>query len=134
LTNSELGEKSITGRLSIISSRLNNLIDEKKDNPDQVSKPHQVLIGANYQAVSQFACIWAVHKNSKVRQAALQVIVDLCKYNILDPNGQSFRSQIISFVLQLKQSIRDPLIKKINIVTKTTFIDAEELGLNLAIK
>lgn len=48
LSNNEFGEKSIIGWLAILSSWLNNLIDEKKDNPDMVSKPHQVLLGANY--------------------------------------------------------------------------------------
>jgi hypothetical protein len=43
------------------------LIDEKKENPEMVSKPHQVLLGANYSKISEFACSWAIHKNPKVR-------------------------------------------------------------------
>lgn len=34
----------------------------------------------------------------------------------------------------LKPSLRNPLIKKINSVCKTTYIDAEELGVDIAMK
>jgi hypothetical protein len=70
-----------------------------------VSKPHQVLLGANYSKISEFACSWALHKNPKVRQAALKLIIDLCKYNTFDPNGSSFRQSIANFILGLKPSL-----------------------------
>ena len=42
--------------------------------------------------------------------------------------------KIISYILGLKSSLRDPLIKKINSSCKCSFIDVEQLGVDIAVK
>ena len=34
---------------------------------DFSKKPHQVLMGKNYEELTSFACSWSTHKNTKVR-------------------------------------------------------------------
>jgi len=116
LINTKLGEKSILGRLYVFSKRINDLCSSNNEN-GAASKPHQVLLGANYTTITEFAIQWCLHKNTKVRQQALRLIVDICRYNSKDPNGSSFRQKIISYVLGLKPSLRDPLVAKISSVS-----------------
>ena len=65
--------------------------------------------------------------------------------NSLDTRGQHFKNRIINFILGLRPSLRDPLVKKINEICKvihpgaegeqnTFYIDVNELELNLATK
>ena len=101
--------------------------------------------------MSQFACQWCMHKNTKVRQCALKLIVEICRLNYIDPRGQPFKQRIINYILGLRPSLRDPLVVKINDVCaqeqigqaegqdepKTTgepFINVGEMELNLATK
>jgi hypothetical protein len=51
-----------------------------------------------------------------------------------DPNGSSFKQKIVNYILGLKPSMRNPLIKKINSVCKSTYINAEELGVDIAMR
>ena len=55
-----------------------------------------------------------MHKNTKVRQGALKLIVEICRMNHIDPRGQPFKQRIINFILGLRPSLRDPLVTKIN--------------------
>lgn len=34
---------------------------------DLNKKPHQVIMGRNYEQLTEFACSWSAHKNTKVR-------------------------------------------------------------------
>lgn len=51
-----------------------------------------------------------------------------------DRNGSSFKQKIVNYILGLKPSMRNPLIKKINSVCKSTYINAEELGVDIAMR
>ena len=134
LMDSKQGEKAIIGRISLYSQRLQYMTTKHDENTiDASNKPHQVLLGANYTTITEFAMQWCLHKNTKVRQVALRLIVDIWKYNIKDPNGSSFKQKIVNYILGLKPSLRNPLIKKINSVCKAIYIDAEELGVNIAV-
>lgn len=77
-----------------------------------------------------------MHKNTKVRQCALKLTVEMCRLNSIDPRGAPFKKRIINMILGLRSSIRDPLVKKINEVCKEadpkqteSFIDESELDL-----
>ena len=135
LMDSKQGEKSIVGRIGCFSKRLQDLTTMNEENSTEtLKKPHQVLLGANYTTITEFAVQWCLHKNTKVRQVALRLIVDLCRYNMKDPNGSSFKTKIVNYILGLKPSLRSPLIKKINAVCKSTYINAEELGVDIAMR
>lgn len=117
LMNSKLGEKAILGRLSVYAKRIQDLANSSNDDRSEMtSKPHQVLLGSNYAIITEFAVQWCLHKNTKVRQQALRLIVDICRYNVKDPNGNSFKQKIVNYILGLKPSLRDPLITKVNSV------------------
>lgn len=135
LMDSKQGEKSILGRINVYSKRIQDLVFMNEENGENMmSKPHQVILGSNYNTIAEFGVHWCLHKNTKVRQFALKLLVDLCKYNSKDPNGSSFKQKIINYILGLKPSLRNPLIKKINSVCKSTFIDAEQLGVDIAMR
>ena len=57
------GEKAIIGRLGLFIKRA-SLIEGAKD---LVSQPLQMLLGKNYEQLTEFACQWISHKNTKVR-------------------------------------------------------------------
>jgi hypothetical protein len=115
LMDSKLGEKAVIGRINVYSKRLQDLTVTDSENANQIlGKPHQVLLGANYTTITEFAVQWCLHKNTKVRQLALRLIVDLCRFNQKDPNGSPFKQKIVNYILGLKPSLRNPLIKKIN--------------------
>jgi hypothetical protein len=117
LMKSKLGEKSVLGRLNVYSQRIQVLSSSSDEKGVGIkSKPHQVLLGANYTTITEFAVQWCLHKNTKIRQQALLLIVSICKYNVKDPNGNSFKQKIINYILGLKTSLRDPLITKVNTV------------------
>lgn len=135
LMDSKLGEKSVIGRMNVFSKRLQDLAVANNDNTNEIlSKPHQVLLGANYTIITEFATQWCLHKDTKVRQIALRLIVDIWKYNQKDPNGGPFKQRIVNYVLGLKPSLRNPLIKKVNQVCKATYINSEQLGIDLAMR
>lgn len=78
LMDSKLGEKSVIGRMNVFSKRLQDLAVANNDNTNEIlSKPHQVLLGANYTIITEFATQWCLHKDTKVRQIALRLIVDI---------------------------------------------------------
>lgn len=71
----------------------------------------------------------------------MKLIVEICRLNHIDPRGTPFKQRIINFILGLRASLRDPLVKKINEVCQAEevdgkknmiFIDVNELELNLA--
>lgn len=79
LMDAKQGEKGIVGRINAYSQRLQFLTGENDENKesDLKTKPHQVLLGANYTTIIEYAIQWSLHKNTKVRQVALRLIVDL---------------------------------------------------------
>ena len=96
-----------------------------------------MILGKNYEQLIEFACSWCAHKNTKVRQNALKLIIEVCRLNSIDQRGQPFKQRIINFILGLRPSLRDPLVKKINEVCSSSdgpFIDVNELELNIATK
>lgn len=69
----------------------------------------------------------------------MKLAVEVCRLNAVDPRGEPFKQRIINFILGLRSSIRDPLVKKINEVVKENgvqqaFIDEGELELQQATK
>lgn len=92
------GEKAIIGRLGLFIKRASNIEGEK----DLVNKPLQMVIGRNYEQLTEFACQWVSHKNTKVRQNALRLIVEVCRINQMDPRGQPFKQRIVNFILGLR--------------------------------
>jgi hypothetical protein len=49
------------------------------------------LLGKNYEQLAEFACQWVSHKNTKIRQNALKLIVEVCRINCLDSRGSAFK-------------------------------------------
>ena len=94
------GEKAIIGRLGLFIKRA-TMIQGKKD---LVSKPLQVVIGKNYEQLTEFACQWISHKNTKVRQNALKLIVEVCRINCMDPRGMPFKQRIVNYIMALRPS------------------------------
>lgn len=79
-----------------------------------MSKPLQMILGRNYEQLTEFACQWVTHKNTKVRQNALKLIIEVCRINCMDPRGQPFKQRIVNYILGLRSSQRDFLVTKIN--------------------
>jgi hypothetical protein len=73
-----------------------------------------LILGKDYEQLIQFACSWCLHKDTKVRQCALKLAVEICRLNSIDPRGAPFKKRIVNYILGLRASIRDPLVKKIN--------------------
>jgi hypothetical protein len=73
-----------------------------------------------------------------VRQCALKLAVEICRLNSIDSRGAPFKKRIINYILGLRPSIRDPLVKKINEVclqaSDSLFVDESELELTAATK
>ena len=135
LMKSKHGEKAILGRLCVFAKRIQDLANSSNNDKDEMtSKPHQVLLGSNYAIITEFAIQWCLHKNSKVRQQALKLIIDICRYNVKDPNGSAFKQKIVNYILGIKPSLRDPLITKVNQVCKSIYVNAEQLGIDLAVR
>ena len=74
----------------------------------------KMILGKDYEELTEFACQWCMHKNTKVRQCALKMIVEICRLNYIDPRGSPFKQRIINYILGLRPSLRDPLVTKIN--------------------
>jgi len=92
-----LQERAIVGRLGLFVKRA-TMLDGSSD--DELSKkPHQVIMGRNYEQLTEFACLWCAHKNTKVRQNALKLIVEICRINAIDPRGLPFKQRIVSMIL-----------------------------------
>lgn len=103
-------EKAIVGRLGLFIKKA-ALIESSED---LSQKPLQLIVGKDYEQLSQFACQWCLHKNTKVRQSALKLAVEICRLNCIDPMGAPFKQRIVNYMLGFRSSIRDPLVKKIN--------------------
>lgn len=73
-----------------------------------------MILGRNYEELMIFACQWATHKNTKVRQNGLKLICEICRVNSIDSRGGPFKQRIVNMIIMLRPSIRDPLIVKIN--------------------
>ena len=57
--DSKQGEKSIQGRINTYSRRIQDLINfDEENNSNLISKPHQVLLGSNYNTITEFAINW----------------------------------------------------------------------------
>jgi predicted ribonuclease YlaK len=110
LTDGSLQEKAIVGRLGLFIKRAMSL--ESGEELNKMS--HHLIFGKIYEQLTEFACSWCLHKNTKVRQCALKLIVEICRVNHIDPRGQPFKQRIINFILALRPSLRDPLVTKIN--------------------
>jgi hypothetical protein len=110
LTDSSLQEKAIVGRLGLFIKKA--LLVETSDDLNKMS--HQLILGKDYEQLTEFACAWCMHKNTKVRQCALKLIVEICRLNQIDPRGAPFKQRIVNFILALRPSLRDPLVAKIN--------------------
>ena len=60
--------------------------------------------------------------------------------NTIDPRGTPFKQRIVNYILGLRPSLRDPLVKKINEIclqqegSKAKFIDESEMELSIATK
>ena len=141
----QLGEKSIVGRLGLFVKRAQQ-IDAVKD---LAQRPILMILGKNYEQVTEFACQWISHKNTKVRQNAMKLVVEICRVNCTDPRGLPFKQRIINYILGLRPNQRDPLVVKINevclkaVVAGTSpgragdleaYINTSELELNVATK
>jgi hypothetical protein len=104
------GEKAIIGRLGLLVKR-----GQKIESPqDLMNKPLLLIMGRTYEQLIEFACQWMGHANTKIRQNAMRLVVEICRINAVDPRGHPFKQRIINFVLGLRSGQRDPLIKKIN--------------------
>lgn len=138
------GEKAIIGRLGLFIKRASQVEGAK----DLATKPLQMVLGKNYEQLTEFACQWIAHKNTKVRQNALRLIVEVCRINCMDPRGAPFKQRVVNFILALRPSQRDPLVLKINEVclkdtVKNTspsragnleqYINVDELELTMAV-
>lgn len=44
----------------------------------------------------------------------MKLVIELCRLNSIDFHGAPFKARIVKYVLGLRASIRDPLVKKIN--------------------
>lgn len=145
ICDQQLGEKSIIGRLGLLIRRA-QLIDGGKD---LAQKPLAMLLGKNYEQLTEFACQWVSHKNTKVRENAMRLIIEICRINCMDPRGLPFKQRIVNYILGLRSQQRDPLVVKINavclkqIVANTSpgragsleaYIDVDELDLGVAAK
>jgi hypothetical protein len=98
------------GRLGLFIKRA--LIIESSDELSKLA--HHLIMGRDYEQLMEFACSWCMHKNTKVRQCALKLIVEVCRINHIDPRGGPFKQRIINYILALRPSLRDPLVAKIN--------------------
>ena len=83
LTDSQLGEKAIIGRLGLFIKKCMNI----ESGEDLTKQSHQIILGRDYEQLTEFACQWCMHKAKKVRQCALKLIVELCRLNHIDPRG-----------------------------------------------
>lgn len=103
-----------------------------------MNKPLLQIMGRTYEQLTEFACQWMSHANTKIRQNAMRLVVEVCRINAVDPRGHPFKQRIINYVLGLRSGQRDPLIKKINEVCKkatqneTDFVDISELDIAVA--
>lgn len=103
-------------------------------------------MGRDYEQITEFSCQWCLHKNTKVRQGALKLIVEICRLNHIDPRGAPFKQRVVNYILGLRPSLRDPLVKKINEVClqeskgsdenaqAENFINEAEMELSVATK
>jgi len=110
LCDSQLHDKAIVGRLSLFIKKAMMI-----ESGDELNKrAFKMILGKDYEQLTEFACQWCMHKNTKVRQCALKLIIEICRLNYIDPRGQPFKLRIINFILGLRPSLRDPLVTKIN--------------------
>ena len=87
IVDANLGEKSIIGRLGLMIKRAQPIDGDK----DLALKPINHILGKSYEELTEFACKWVSHKNTKVRQNALKLITEICRINCMDPRGLPFK-------------------------------------------
>jgi len=87
LTDSSLQEKSIVGRLGLFIKKAIQIESGEELN----KRPMGLIMGRDYEQLTEFACQWCLHKNTKVRQCALKLIVEVCRLNHIDPRGGPFK-------------------------------------------
>ena len=124
LCDAQLHEKAIVGRLSLFIKK--SMMIESGEELNK--RAFKMVIGKDYEEMTGFACQWCMHKNTKVRQCALKLIVEICRLNYIDPRGQPFKQRIINFILGLRPSLRDPLVTKINEVCAQESVGPETVG------
>ena len=81
------GEKAIIGRLGLLIKRGSKVEGGK----DLLDKPLQVIMGKSYEQLMEFACAWISHKNTKIRQNSMRLVVEVCRINCMDPRGIPFK-------------------------------------------
>ena len=138
--DSTLNEKAIVGRLGFFIKKA-VLIDSGEEFK---KRPMHLIMGRDYEQLIEFACQWCPHKNTKVRQGALKLLVEVCRLNQIDQRGAPFKQRIVNFILGLRPSLRDPIVKKINEVCLKSahdsgaehepFINESEMELSIATK
>lgn len=87
LCDPQLQEKAIVGRLSLFIKKA--LMIESGE--ELTKRAFKMVIGRDYEEIMEFACSWCMHKNTKVRQCALKLIVEICRLNYIDPRGSPFK-------------------------------------------
>jgi hypothetical protein len=65
ICDSSLQERAIIGRIGLFIKKACSI--EGGIDDELSKKPHQVILGRNYEQLTEFACQWALHKNTKVR-------------------------------------------------------------------
>ena len=110
LCDAQLQDKAIVGRLTLFIKK--SMMIESGE--ELQKRAFRMIIGKDYEELTEFACQWCMHKNTKVRQCALKLIVEICRLNYIDPRGKPFKQRVINFILGLRSSLRDPLVTKIN--------------------
>ena len=98
LCDPQLQDKAIVGRLSLFIKKSLQVESGEELN----KRAFKIIIGKDYEELTEFACQWCMHKNTKVRQCALKLIVEVCRLNHIDPRGQPFKQRILSFILGLR--------------------------------
>lgn len=87
ICDQSLLDKAIAGRLGLFIKKMQGI----ESDDDLSLRPHQVIIGKNYENLVEFACSWCLHKTPKVRQNALKMIVEICRINNIDSRGAPFK-------------------------------------------
>lgn len=83
LCDAQLQDKAISGRLSLFIKK--SMMIESGEELNK--RAFKMILGRDYEQLTEFACQWCMHKNTKVRQCALKLIVEICRLNYIDPRG-----------------------------------------------
>ena len=63
LVEQSLHDKAIIGRLSLFIKKAMMI----ESGEDLNKKAHKLIMGRDYEQLTEFACQWCMHKNTKVR-------------------------------------------------------------------